>query len=187
MMWLNSGALIDSLALPEELARGKVTLLDVGWALAHINRWTGHANPAISVGWHTLVCAEAAMFRSPLLGLLALHHDDGEAFFGDMARDLKCHPEMGWYREQEHRATQACVDYFAPACRGINLQSIKEFDTGSLLWERDYVLRGDKVDADWHPEVEVVVPSDSLMRVLSDPESVFARWVDTHDRLTRRV
>lgn len=148
-LWLKSGKLVD----PLNIDFMKVTTQDLAWALAHVNRWGGHCDPPVSVAQHAVACCFAA-WPNPRLSLLALHHDDGEAFFGDMCRDLKSRPEMAWYREQEHRATEACIGHFAPEASGINLAAVKDIDTMSLLAERAQCLPPGKEDAGFHPELE---------------------------------
>src|SRR5690606_38807950 len=106
VMWLGSGRLVDPWDLAPHLACGDIRLEDIAHALARINRWTGHTRETISVGAHTLVCAETARRKSRRLGLLALHHDDGEAFFNDLPWAIKRHPSMRAYRDAEHRAAE---------------------------------------------------------------------------------
>lgn len=182
MMWLRSGLLVDPLNLTRDISR--VTIPDMAHALAHVNRWGGHADPPISVALHSLACAREALRRSPRLALLALHHDDGEAFFGDMCRDLKGEPGMSWYREQERAATEICVRHFAPAVADIPLEAIKEIDTRSLLWERARCFPATKEDASYHPELSPL--TDAHFYVAPD-STVEASWIELHDRLTRLV
>ena len=158
MMWTASGKLVDPCALERDIE--KVTLYDIAWALSQTMRWGGHARPGISVARHAIACARAAGRKSSRLGLLALHHDDGEAFFGDMPRDLKSRPEMAWYREQEHRATEICVRHFAPQCQGLALSAVKEVDNGSLLWERANLLPRDKEPTTYLPDVQPLDDDD---------------------------
>lgn len=132
MMMLRSGALID----PLNIDFTRVRLSDVAWALDGEQRWAAQCDPRISVAQHAIACArEAYIQEGPLVALLALHHDDSEAFFKDMPRDLKSHPRMRWYREQEAQCTRLCVLHFAPECAHMPLSCIKRYDTASLLTE----------------------------------------------------
>lgn len=74
-----SGQLVDPLNLKVSDIRAD----DIAWALAHINRYGGHAHRAYSVGEHTLdVFKRAKKFE-------ALLHDAAEAYLGDIPSPLK--------------------------------------------------------------------------------------------------
>lgn len=68
-----------------------VQLEDIAHHLAQINRYTGAAARPISVAEHTILVADR--LRSQGHGaatiLLGLHHDDAEAYAGDVGRPLK--------------------------------------------------------------------------------------------------
>lgn len=66
-----------------------VCLQDIAHALAHICRWTGHVSYHYSVAQHAVQVALAVEQMAPDLALLALHHDDAEAYLGDIARPWK--------------------------------------------------------------------------------------------------
>jgi hypothetical protein len=66
-----------------------VCLQDIAHALAHICRWTGHTAYHYSVAQHAVQVALAVEQMAPDLALLALHHDDAEAYIGDIARPWK--------------------------------------------------------------------------------------------------
>jgi hypothetical protein len=66
-----------------------ICLQDIAHALAHICRWTGHVNYHYSVAQHAVQVALAVEQMAPDLALLALHHDDAEAYLGDIARPWK--------------------------------------------------------------------------------------------------
>jgi hypothetical protein len=76
-----SGAVID-LARPDQAA---ILLEDVAEMLAKTNRWCGSLREPISVAEHAVVVSRHAI-ANPLLGL---HHDDHEAYLGDMSFGLK--------------------------------------------------------------------------------------------------
>ena len=178
-MWIHSGRIVDPMHLAEYMHR--VTLSDVSWALAHTYRWGGHADPAISVAQHAAACARAAM-ANPRLALVALHHDDGEAFFGDMVRGIKEHPSMAEYRRLEHEATELCIRRFAPACAGIPVSAVKELDTRSLLWERARLLPPDRDSTDYHPELFPL--PDECFVIDQSPAEAARSWLELHETLT---
>lgn len=68
-----------------------VCLEDIAYALARLNRFTGHADPSWSVGQHSLLCAELARLQGGSLELQrsCLSHDFAEAYLGDVSSPLK--------------------------------------------------------------------------------------------------
>jgi len=66
-----------------------VCLEDIAHALSHLNRWTGHTSWPYSVAQHAVQVALAVEQMAPDYALLALHHDDAEAYLGDIARPWK--------------------------------------------------------------------------------------------------
>jgi len=66
---------------PEE-----ISIYDIAHALAHTCRFGGHVREFYSVAQHAVLCS----YLVPLeFALQALHHDDTEAYCGDMVRPLK--------------------------------------------------------------------------------------------------
>ena len=85
---LSSGREIDLTALTP----ADYVLTDVATALSHISRWGGHSYRPISVASHALRVAALVQLcgGSPTDTLIALHHDDTEAFgLGDVCHPLK--------------------------------------------------------------------------------------------------
>lgn len=67
------------------------SLTEIGWSLAHINRYTGHARRAYSVAEHSLLVADIAHAQgaSKIAELVCLMHDAHECIVGDMASPVK--------------------------------------------------------------------------------------------------
>jgi hypothetical protein len=82
-----SGRYID----PLNPSRGAVVLDDIAHHLAQINRFSGAARRPMSVAEHTILVADR--LRSHGHGaktiLAGLHHDDAEAYLGDICRPVK--------------------------------------------------------------------------------------------------
>jgi hypothetical protein len=139
IMQLSSGVFIDPCALDVSL----VPLEDVAYALFGVQRWGSHARPRVTVGMHTLAGARYLAERGETLEALAyLHHDDGEAIFGDMCRGIKHDPRMAWYRETEDHASTALRLRFAPSTANADMARVKEIDDASLRYEARAFMGG---------------------------------------------
>lgn len=71
---------------------------DVATGLSNMCRYTGQVELFYSVAQHACLVAQVV---NPSLAYPALHHDDPEAYLGDVASKLKHHPEMAWFRGLE--------------------------------------------------------------------------------------
>lgn len=82
-----TGRMVDPLNLRVE----DVHEADVAHALAHVNRFGGHARRAYSVAQHSLACSRlaAVLDRSTVAQLAALLHDAAEAYLGDVIAPIK--------------------------------------------------------------------------------------------------
>jgi len=79
-----SGVMFDFAAPRPEM----VTLYDIWYCLARINRWGGNIEPVTyTVAQHSLVTASAC--RLPQSRVYALLHDAAEAYIGDLPTPLK--------------------------------------------------------------------------------------------------
>lgn len=78
------------------------TVNDIAHSLSHINRFTGHTRIAYSVAQHAVL---VSYLVPPEHALAALHHDDSEAFLGDVSSPLKqMLPEYKVIEERVERA-----------------------------------------------------------------------------------
>lgn len=78
----HSGRMVELLGVSPE----DIDLDDIAHALAHINRFTGHAKRAYSVAEHSLNVARLLPEPIKIYGLL---HDCHEAYVGDISTPLK--------------------------------------------------------------------------------------------------
>lgn len=102
-MQTNSGRLVDLASLSEE----DIDIEDIAHALAHIVRFTGHANKPYSVAQHCMLVADLCPPEHRLWGLL---HDASEAYLGDVSTPLKS--LLPDYREIEERTQKIVAGRF---------------------------------------------------------------------------
>jgi len=143
------------------------TLGEIAHALAHINRYTGHACRAYSVAEHSLLVADMvhAAGWGPMAELCGLMHDAHEVYCGDVAAPMKPLLGKAWATlEAMHEAAvlhsfgllDAMADY-APV--------VRKFDLVALATERRDLL---PFDLDRH----------ALWPVIDTPGREIAPWND---------
>jgi len=103
-----SGRRVNPLALlPED-----VCIKDVAHHLALMNRFVGATLEPVSVAQHA-VCVSLLLDQyGPMISLLGLHHDDSEAYLGDVTKWVKSSPMMAKFRECEDDVQVACYRAF---------------------------------------------------------------------------
>lgn len=155
-----------------------VNLADIGWALAHLCRYTGHVRAFYSVAQHSVMAAKALRDRGHdrLVVLQGLLHDAAEAYVGDVASPLKALlPE---YRKVEERVWRVICQRFhipvdlAPPVKRIDLELLM-WEAPDLVWE----LVGDG----WPHGVPPAYPGDSVFPW--DPRTAFVQFMDEARRL----
>ena len=80
---------------------------EVAHALSHLWRFTGHCRRFYSVAQHAVNCSHLVLDpadENTIVQYDRLHHDDAEAYYGDMSSPLKRLPELQGYRNLEARA-----------------------------------------------------------------------------------
>ncbi len=77
-----------------------ISIDDIAWALANINRYNGHSSRPYSVAEH---CLLGLPFCSPWNRFDYLMHDSPEAYLGDITGPFKNTHIFGEYRELESR------------------------------------------------------------------------------------
>lgn len=115
-----------------------IVLEDVAHALASICRFGGHSKRFYSVAEHAVYCSVYMERRGAAADecLAALHHDDPEAFLGDIPRPLK--PLLGAaYRRLSERMDVAIVQGLALpfGAEALHTARIKEADNAALVVE----------------------------------------------------
>jgi hypothetical protein len=110
---LASGRFLD-LSHPDASA---IALEDVAWGLSHTCRFAGQCRSLYSVAEHALLVASRleALGHDPAVCIAGLHHDDAEAFVGDVTQPLK-------HLLREYRAIEASV--FAAVIEALDLDAL---------------------------------------------------------------
>ncbi len=87
-----------------------IKLVDIAHALSNICRYGGHCQRWYSVAFHSVFCSVRVQRRGGSLHrqYAALHHDDSEAYLGDIPRPLK--PLLGKrYKQLTDRMDRAII------------------------------------------------------------------------------
>lgn len=158
----------------------------VAWALAQINRFTGHAVRPYSVAEHSLLVCEIAERECGLSdahGLMAcLLHDAHEAFCGDMHSPGKLLID-GWAAWEQHWEHQVRRAFDINVAASVFRDTVKRADLIALATERKALLHP-SAKTPWAvlAEVEPVTWVD-----LQAPERVRADWEFWRDRFLDRL
>lgn len=118
----------------------QVVLTDVALALSRACRYGGHTRRFYSVAEHCCLMSDWVLeqpWGDPRKALIALHHDDAEAYIGDLPRPAK--QNMPQFKAVEERIDEAVarrfdLEYPHPAW-------LKDVDTRILVDERAAVMR----------------------------------------------
>jgi uncharacterized protein len=182
-----------------------IVLEDIAHHLAHINRFAGAARRPISVAEHTLLVADRlrTMGASRAQILAGLHHDDHEAYTGDVTRPQKLlrlpvgndyDGPMEWRVQDACRIALGLADpdeLFGPEGRsstdGCDL-SLHEADAWALAAEAHHLMpsqgRGWPVCRLYDPEDATNPPAEHFLRTpWRLPDDVRALWIGTHEAL----
>lgn len=159
-----------------------ITLDDVATGLSHICRYTGQCSTFYSVAEHAVIVSR----RLELLGFgrdiqwSGLHHDDAEAFVGDVNRPLK--EMLPEYSAIEKRVWHAVNEALGLGLKDPQDGAVKDADNWALSAEAYYLLpsRG----ASWF-SVGLYEPGrDSFPEWIGmSPEEAKQGWLDRHDEL----
>jgi hypothetical protein len=197
-----SGAYVDLMA-PDPTTIG---LDDVAWHLATTNRYCGAARRPISVAEHALLVAEYLSERGrPAATVLGgLHHDDHEAYMGDINAAVK-----NYLGGEDPRGCSAALRLLArrldgaiatalelPPIDALNREIIHDADLWALAAEAYYLMpsRGvgwgvhGRFDPDYDDPTDAQ-PRLGLRRLAlngpPNPHAIAAEWAATHHRWLR--
>jgi hypothetical protein len=147
------------LVAPAGPAPEDLSIKDIAYSLAGINRFTGHARPRYNVAEHSVyVSAYAQLMKrghSVIAALWGLLHDASEAYMSDISRPLKQHPQLEGYRVLE-AGVQGIVQYrFLPRlCTAEENALVHEADAALCVLELEELLPPSTVTllSCWSPE-----------------------------------
>lgn len=160
-----------------------ITLEDVAHGLSNTCRFAGQSSRFYSVAEHALLCAAyvRATGGSPSTRLAALHHDDHEAYMGDVTRPLKA-LMPGYSAMAERLQAVIAVALGLPAIYG--RAAVKVADDWALSAEAYYLVPSKGSTwfcAGYFEEALPVVPWVDQLGL--SPASARVRWLREHARL----
>lgn len=132
------------------------TLQEIAWGLSHNTRFTGQASRMYTVAEHAvLVARRLQQLGEPLMIQLGgLHHDDAEAFLGDVNRGLKS--LLPDYRAIEHRVQNAIMRALGIEPTVCEDSRVKQADHWALAAEARYLMpsggKGWFCEGEYNPE-----------------------------------
>jgi hypothetical protein len=189
---LYSGRYLD-LSNPSSAVIG---LDDIAHGLAYTCRYSGQCADYYSVAQHAVMCSRKLEKdgATVLEQLAALHHDDSEAFLGDVVRPLKTliQPQYG---ELTDKMDQAVTDAFGnlwPA-DALTLPVVKAADNWALMVEAHRLLpsKGKMWGGqahNWEVDMEVEGANDlGLWRGYQSPRTAARSFIRRHNALTREL
>ena len=151
----------------------QVDLWEICLTLASINRFGGHADPAVSVAYHSLIVADLVDYDHKGYALI---HDFHEAYIGDITTpvaDALAKTASQLWPDEPIRASMLMRDTIKElkyrhdcsiyAAAGLEYptptqkQVIREADLRALITERrDFMAPAPR---DWHPGIERIEPA----------------------------
>lgn len=164
-----------------------IELEDIAHALGNICRYNGHCSEYYSVAEHAVFVSRRLQRKgySLAIQLAGLHHDDTEAFLGDIPRPLK--PLLG----QKYIDLTDAIDEVV--CEGLELPfdaeafhwpEVKAADDWSLFVEARHLLKSQGRGWALQPtESRVVVPDYWLGGIT--PRAATELYLKRHRELTR--
>jgi hypothetical protein len=115
-----------------------IGLEDVAHGLAFTCRYSGQCADYYSIAQHSVMCSRYVALKDGTLEeqLAALHHDDAEAFLGDVVRPLKSllQPQYGQLSDTMDVAVAEAFGNLWPA-DALKLPIVKEADNWALMVE----------------------------------------------------
>lgn len=153
---------------------------DISFALAHLNRYTGHAG-TYSVAEHSVLVAAIAADKARRAGhapleaaRLGLLHDAAEAYVGDVSAPLKRLSGLRGYVDTEKRVWGAIAEHFClpPDMASPIWGRVAEADHEALVIEAHEFFPSYLRPQPWGHEIRYPAPSVSVEWRLGLPHKV---------------
>lgn len=147
-----------------------IALVDIAHALSNQCRFNGHCLSFYSVAQHAVevACCLADAGESPEVQFAGLHHDDSEAYLGDLIQPLKARDDFGFFRILEG-GIQGLISRALGFASAYSIETrVKEADLRVLARERLDLLA--QCAGDWEC-LRGVEPSESLIVPLPPGEA----------------
>lgn len=175
---------------------GQITLDDIAHGLAHTCRYGGQCKHFYSVAEHSILVAEKLweVYHDAWVALLGLHHDDHEAYIGDIPRSLKKLLGDEWIlieRRMDEVIAAALGHQWAADDFHIG-GHVKDADNWALMWEARYLLPsgGGGWDVELRWPVEGTRPqelSPGGWTIPVSPERAKSKWLACHAKLKNMI
>lgn len=181
-LWITTASGLElDLLLPNP---SSIDIYGIAWALAQINRFTGHARRPYSVAEHSLLVADIAEHELHLDvhgQLAALMHDAHEAYCGDLHTPGKRAVGQAWTLFERHLQAPVQRKFALHGPSRVHAAAIKFADLTALACERRDLLP--RTPTPW-PVLADVPP---LFRInLNAPERRDKDWEFWRDRFLDR-
>ncbi len=179
--------------------RNVIDLADIAISLARIPRFTCHTTRVYTVAEHAIAVAlecyvrhlrsEAPAVEARAAALVGLHHDDAEAYLGDVSAPLKAWLGLGdKLKPIEHAVEEAIIGKHIQseaARQWIHRDYVKPADLRLLRWESEHMLPGGRRD-EWPVLEGVEMPAIDMGRLLNQmPPSKRFAFHSIHETLIK--
>lgn len=134
----------------------QISLDDIAHGLAYSCRFGGHTSRFYSVAEHAILVSSLVLEARPddyVTAIHALHHDDHEAYLGDLPTPLKNH-FGGAYDSLRDKVDEAIFDALGLPTKGLSTLAIHRADAEALRVEAHLLLPSKGNDEDWDPAWE---------------------------------
>lgn len=169
----------------------QIVPMDIAWALAQLNRFTGHALRPYSVAEHSLLVCEIAQreLRLDARGLFAaLTHDAHEAYVGDLCSPAKWSIGEPWHSFEERIEHAVRTAFGTHVSAHMYATQIKRADLIALATEKRDLMPSHHAGALPWPVLNGIKPVEwadlrTPWRSSNDWEAWRDAWLDCYHTL----
>lgn len=174
-----------------------ITLEDVAHGLAFTCRYSGQCGDYYSIAQHSVMCSRYLKVTGEdvEVQLAGLHHDDAEAFLGDVVRPLKSliQPQYGELSVTMDIAVAKAFGDTWPA-DALHIPAVKTADNWALMVEAHRLLPSQGKNwggqqHNWDIDQETMEGSDDkgLWKGYQSPRTAAESFIRHHRKLMRRL